>query len=78
MSETTDTQIQTYLSSISDSYIYEEVWLSWKRGLKSPGKTSMGGENGGIFERNFDKGRVNGGFELFRIYAERDKERVES
>jgi hypothetical protein len=28
MSETTDTQIQTYLSSISDSYIYEEVWLS--------------------------------------------------
>ena len=38
----------------------------------------MGGENGGIFERNFDKGRVNGGFELFRIYAERDKERVKS
>ena len=28
MSETTDTQIQTYLSGISDSYIYEEVWLS--------------------------------------------------
>jgi len=28
MSETTDTQIQTYLSSISDSYIYEEAWLS--------------------------------------------------
>jgi len=28
MSETTDTQIQTYVSSILDSYIYEEAWLS--------------------------------------------------
>jgi len=28
MSETTDTQIQIYLSGISDSYIYEEAWLS--------------------------------------------------
>jgi hypothetical protein len=39
----------------------------------------MGSENGRIFERNCDKGRVNeGGFRLFRIYAERDKERVKS
>jgi hypothetical protein len=26
---------------------------------------SMGGENGRIFERNFDKGRVNEGFKTF-------------
>ena len=38
----------------------------------------MGDENGRDFERNCDKGRVNAGFELFRIYAERDKERVKS
>jgi hypothetical protein len=38
----------------------------------------MGDENGRIFGWNFDKGRVNGGFKLFRIYAERDKERVKS
>jgi hypothetical protein len=39
---------------------------------------SMGSENGRIFERNFDKGRVNRGFKLFKISAERDKERVKS
>jgi len=38
----------------------------------------MANENGRIFERNFDKGRVNGRFKLLRIYAEKDKERVES
>jgi hypothetical protein len=38
----------------------------------------MGSENGRIFERNFDKGRVNGGFKVFKISAERDKERVKS
>ena len=37
---------------------------------------SMGSENGRIFERNFNKGRVNGDFRLFGIYAERDKERI--
>jgi len=36
----------------------------------------MGGENERIFERSFDKGRVNGNFKVFRIYAERNKERV--
>ncbi len=38
----------------------------------------MGDENGRIFERNCDKGRVNGGFKLLAIYPERDKERVKS
>ena len=37
---------------------------------------SMSGENERIFERNFDKGRLNEGFKLFRNYAERDKEHV--
>ena len=36
----------------------------------------MGDENGRIFERYFDKGRVNGGFKLLKIYPEKDKERV--
>jgi|GEM_PF-1777886 hypothetical protein len=39
----------------------------------------MGGENARIFERNCDKGRVNGGgVKLYGISAERDKERVKS
>lgn len=35
---------------------------------------SVGGEKGRIFERNFDKGRVNEEFKFSRIYAERNKE----
>jgi len=35
-------------------------------------------ENRRILGRNLDKRRVNGGFQLLRIYAERDKERVKS
>jgi hypothetical protein len=38
----------------------------------------MGDENKRIFERNCDKRRVNGGFRLSRISAERDKHGVES
>ena len=38
----------------------------------------MGDESGRIFERNCDKERVNEGFKLFKISAEKDKERVKS
>jgi hypothetical protein len=38
----------------------------------------MGDKSGRIFQRNFNKGKVNRDFKLFKISAERDKEGVKS
>jgi len=54
--ETSDTGIQNYVSNVSDSHIYEGIWIYSKSGVKSVGKTTMSGQKGGIFGRNSEKG----------------------